>query len=131
MVGNKLTARLSLAFKKEFVMAKIFSVVPLELHPGVKGEDFVKFWLEEYAPLGQRLGWGSHVLKGDRGARVGQYAVIWEMPSVESRDQIVRGDGQLTEKGQRLLEPDFQALNTKLDTFVTGWPFADYIELGY
>jgi len=34
------------------------------------------------------------------------------------------------EEGQRLLEPDFQALNTKLDTFVTGWPFADYIEVG-
>jgi hypothetical protein len=32
-------------------MAKIFSVVPLELQPGVKGEDFVKFWIEEYAPL--------------------------------------------------------------------------------
>jgi hypothetical protein len=43
-------------FKKEFVMAKIFGVVPLELQPGVTGEDFVKFWLEEYAPLGQRIG---------------------------------------------------------------------------
>ena len=79
-----------LVFKKEFVMARIFGVVPLELQPGVTGEDFVKFWLEEYAPLGQRLGWESHVLKGDRGTRVGQYAVIWEMPSVESRDRIVR-----------------------------------------
>jgi hypothetical protein len=37
-------------------MAKLFSVVPLELQPGVSGEDFVKFWIEEYAPLGQRLG---------------------------------------------------------------------------
>ena len=112
-------------------MAKLFSVVPLELHPGIQGEDFVKFWLEEYAPLGQRLGWESHVLKGDRGERVGQYTVIWEMPSVESRDGIVRDDGELTEEGQRLLEPDFQILNKKLDTFVTGWPFADYIELGH
>ena len=112
-------------------MAKVFSVVPLELHPGVKGEDFVKFWIEEYAPLGQRLGWESHVLKGDNGERVGQYAVIWEMPSVESRDRIMQRDGQLTAEGQRLLEPDFQTLNKKLDTFVTGWPFADYIELGH
>ena len=112
-------------------MAKIFSVVPLELQPGVKGEDFVKFWLEEYALLGQRLGWESHVLKADRGVRVGQYAVIWEMPSVESRDRIVREDGQLTEEGKRLLEPDFQILNKKLDTFVTGWPDTNYIELGH
>jgi hypothetical protein len=34
-------------------MAKLFSIVPLELRPGVKGEEFVKFWLEEYGPLGQ------------------------------------------------------------------------------
>lgn len=112
-------------------MAKLFSVVPLELQPGVTGEDFVKFWLDEYAPLGQRLGWESHVLKADRGERVGQYAVIWEMPSVDSRDRIVQADGQLTEEGQRLLEPDFQVLNKKLDTFVTGWPYTAYIEFGH
>ncbi len=35
-------------------MAKIFSVTPLELRPGVSGEDFVRFWIEEYAPLGLR-----------------------------------------------------------------------------
>ena len=112
-------------------MAKVFGVVPLELRPGVKGEDFVKFWLEEYAPLGQRLGWESYVLKSDRGARVGQYAVIWEIPSVESRDRISLGKGQLTEEGQRLLEPEFQVLNKKLDTFVTGWPSVDYVEISH
>ncbi len=95
------------------------------------GEDFVKFWLEEYAPLGQRLGWESHVLKGDRGERVDQYAVIWEIPSLESRVQITCGKGQLTEEGKRLLKPDFQILNKKLDTFVTGWASTAYIELGH
>ena len=111
-------------------MAKIFSVVPLELQPGVSGEDFVKFWLEEYAPLGQRLCWESHVLKADSGERVDQYAVIWEIPSVEARDRITLGKGQLTEEGKRLLEPDFQTLNNKLNTFVTGWPSTAYVELG-
>ena len=37
-------------------MAKVFGVTPLELRPGVNGEDFAKFWIEEYAPLGVRLG---------------------------------------------------------------------------
>ena len=36
-------------------MAKVFGVTPLELLPGVNGEDFAKFWIEEYAPLGLRL----------------------------------------------------------------------------
>ena len=110
-------------------MAKFFSVVPLTLQPDVKGEDFVKFWLDEYAPLGQRLGWESHLLQGESGEREGQYAVIWEMSSVELRDRVVQSDGQLTEEGKRLLEPDFQILNKKLDTFVTGWPHTGYIEL--
>ena len=33
-------------------MAKIFIITPLELRPGVIGEDFVKFWIEELRPLG-------------------------------------------------------------------------------
>jgi hypothetical protein len=77
------------------------------------------------------LDWESHVLKADSGERVGQYAVIWEIPSVEARDRITLGKGQLTEEGKRLLEPDFQTLNQKLNTFVIGWPYTDYIELGH
>jgi hypothetical protein len=91
-------------------MAKVFIIIPLELLPGIKGEDFVKFWLEEFAPMGQKQGWTTHVLKADRGERVGKYAVIWEVPSVESRDRIVTSEG-LTAEGKRLLEPDFQTLN--------------------
>ncbi len=70
-------------------MAKVFGVTPMELRPGVSGEDFAKFWIEEYAPLGLRLGWTSHVLKADRGERAGKYAVIWEQPSVEERDRVL------------------------------------------
>ena len=89
-------------------MAKVYGVTPLNLHPGVKGEDFERFWLEEYAPLGQRLGWQSHILKGDQGERVGQYAVIWEIPSVESRDRVTPADGQFSEEGLRLLGPVYR-----------------------
>ncbi len=38
-------------------MAKIFSVVPLELRLGVRDEDFVRFWLEEFAlSVGEGVG---------------------------------------------------------------------------
>ena len=80
-------------------MAKVFGVTPLELLPGVNGEDFAKFWIEEYAPLGLRLGWISHILKADQGERAGKYAVIWEIASVEERDRFVSAPGQLTEEG--------------------------------
>ncbi len=112
-------------------MAKVFSVVPLELRPNIKGEDFEKFWLNEYGAQGLKVGWVSHLLKADRGERAGQYAVVWEMPSVESRNRIMGTDGHITEEGQRLLGPEFQVLGKKLDTFVTGWPYTHYIELGH
>jgi hypothetical protein len=111
-------------------MAKVFGVTPLELRPGVNGEDFAKFWIEEYAPLGVRVGWTSHVLKADRGERAGKYAVIWEQPSVESRDRVSPAQGQISEEGLRLLGPDWDALNAKLNTYITGWPNTSYVEIG-
>ena len=37
-------------------MAKIFSVVPLELRPGVQAKFFVRFRIAECTPLGLRMG---------------------------------------------------------------------------
>jgi hypothetical protein len=111
-------------------MAKVFVVVPLELHPGVNGEDFEKFWIEEYAPIGLRLGVIGRALKADRGERAGKYAMIWEWASVESRDRVFPPQGQISEEGLRLLGPDWEKLSKKLNTFITGWPNTDYVEIG-
>ncbi len=111
-------------------MAKVFGITPVELREGVKGEDFEKFWLDEYGPQGRVLGWTSHLLKADRGERAGKYAVMWELPSVESRDRIAPEPGRISEEGLRLLGPNFPKMNEKLDTFVAAWPDTDYVELG-
>lgn len=111
-------------------MAKIYDITPIKLRDGVKGEDFEAFWLNEYAPQGKILGWTSHLLKGDRGERANKYAVIWEMPTVETRDRIVLANGDITELGQQLLGPNFAKMNEKLDKFIEDWPHTSYIELG-
>jgi hypothetical protein len=111
-------------------MAKIYSVVPLELLPGVKGEDFERLWREEYAPLGLKLGWKSFVPKADRGERTGRYAVIWEVPSVASPDRYAQPAGGLSEEGLRALGPTFGPLGEKLDRLTRDWVFTDYVELG-
>ncbi len=110
-------------------MAKIFSVIPIELQDGVTGEAFEAFWQNEYAPQGDLLGWTSHLVKADRGERAGKYAVIWELPSVESRNRIIHETDGITEEGWKLLGPNFAKMNEKLDTYIKGWPFTDYIEL--
>jgi hypothetical protein len=113
----------------EIIMAKIFGFTPLELHPGVDEKEFIKFFVEQYAPLGARLGWKGYVLKADQGERAGMFAVIWEIPSVEQRDRFVLPD-KITEEGHRLLDPEFGEMNKKLGSYVKDWPFTDYIEQG-
>lgn len=119
-----------IATGNEVAMAKVFAVVPLELKPGVKEQDFIKFFVEEYAPFGTRIGWKGTVLKADRGERSGKLAVIWEMPSVENRDRVAPTPDQITEEGKRLLGPGFDEASSKLDTYVIGWPSTDYIAQG-
>ncbi len=109
-------------------MAKIFGVTPLELRPGVDEQEFVKFFNEQYAPLGARLGWKGYVLKADRGERAGKFAAIWEIQSVAQRNRFI--PDELTEEAVRLLGPEFDEMGKKLDTYVTGWPFTDYIVQG-
>jgi hypothetical protein len=68
------------------------------------------------------------VLKADRGVRDGKYAVIWEMPSVESRDRYAPPTG-FTEEALQILGPEFIAANAKLDTFVVDWPGTQYVDM--
>ena len=68
-------------------MDKVFGLATLELPPGVRGEEFERFWTDECAPLGAMLGLIGHVARGDRGERAGKYAIIWEIPSIEARDR--------------------------------------------
>ena len=111
-------------------MAKVFAFTPLELRPGVDEQEFVKFFNEQYTPFGARLGWQGYVLKADRGVRAGKFSAIWEIPSVEQRDRFNPNDDQLTKEADRLLGPEFDEINKKLDAYITGWPFTDYIVQG-
>ena len=53
-----------------------------------------------------------------------------EMPSVESRDRVTPTYGQVSEEGLRLLGPDWDKLNEKLDTLIAWLPNTDYVEIG-
>lgn len=69
-------------------MARIFGIHTLDLNPGVKGEDFEKFILEEFLPQVPVFeGWIPHLLKGERGTGIGRYLVLLEIESVAARDR--------------------------------------------
>jgi hypothetical protein len=108
-------------------MAKVYIIQMIELKPGVKEEDFEEFFLEEYAPLGPKIGWYPTLLKGDRGQRIGKYGAIWEVESVEARNRVATIEG-FTEEGFRLLGPEFQQKNEKYVTYVDQVNGTNYIE---
>ncbi len=61
-----------------------------------------------------------YLLKGNRGARQGQYVILTEFESVELRDRYFPSMGEASEEWQRLAAP-FTAELEQISTLTT-WP---------
>jgi hypothetical protein len=85
-------------------MARLFGLHEIELHSGVRPEDFERFVLEEVNRNQLFPGVATRVLKGDRGDRKGKYLLMVEFESIESRDRLFPTPGQASEEAQRYLE---------------------------
>jgi len=70
-------------------MSKVLFVHTIELHPGVKGDDFEKFVIEEVYPLTPEGG-ETLLLKGREGERVGKYALLVETESADVHNPVGR-----------------------------------------
>jgi hypothetical protein len=73
---------------KEAKMAKVYSLHSIALKAGASGPDFERFFREEIAPVPGPNGLTMRLLKGDRGDREGKYLVMFEVESVERRNQL-------------------------------------------
>jgi hypothetical protein len=121
-------------------MDKVYGMHEVELRSGVKGEDFEKFFREEYAPSFQPEGtWTVHLIKGDRGARADKYLVMYEIASVEERDRYVQASVTPSTAVQRELEPSpataaWQKIAEQWKKFAAKVPgiddiYTDYVEV--
>ena len=69
-------------------MARIREIAILELCPGVKAEDFEKYVRQELYPnVELPAGYEGYLLKGEDGARRGEYLWVYEIESEEARDK--------------------------------------------
>ena len=114
-------------------MAKVFGIHEVELRPGVTAEEFERFLTQEYIPGAAPLpaGWQVSYLKGNRGERVGKFAILFEIASVEDRDRLFTVGGEGSTEFQQWLQQQTaaqEALADKLSTFVTppGETYTDY-----
>jgi hypothetical protein len=102
-------------------MAKVYGIHPLELSPGVTGEAYEQFATGEGAALLHMFpGVKIALLKGDRGARAGKYAVIWEFDSVEARDAVFPPGQSQAQAAQQLPESVARLLE-KAAPLASGW----------
>ena len=115
-------------------MARVHGVHEITLRPGVSGEEFERFFIEEVLPAPQPAGTRLHLWKGDRGERAGQYALIIELDSVEARDRYFPTPGNMSEEAQRVYGEQ-QALFEKWGSLGTlpeeeGTVYTDYVTIG-
>jgi len=109
-------------------MAKVFSLHQFELKSGVKPEEFEQAVLAEIAKAPDLPGWKGSLAKSDRGNQVGSYLVIWEIESVERRDEVIPAPGQPSEEARRWLDATATLWQT-LREMATGAGFTDYVVL--
>jgi hypothetical protein len=69
-------------------MAKVYSLHMIALKAGASGPDFERFFHEEVEPGPKLSGMAMRLLKGDRGDRDGKYLLMFEIESIERRDQL-------------------------------------------
>jgi hypothetical protein len=87
-------------------MPTVYGLHEIELQPGVEPEEYERFFAEEaeeIAPSPMVPGWKVHLLKGERGARVGKFLVLLEIESVEARDWYFPNPGEESEEVTRFL----------------------------
>ena len=116
-------------------MTKVYGMHDINLHPGVQGEDFEQFFRERVASMPLYPGWRWRLLKGEKGAKVGQYMLLFEIESIEARDRFAPPSGEMSQAAAQHLEAHketFSSVNEQWATF-TATPlgqsptFTDYI----
>lgn len=69
-------------------MSKVYSLHAIALKAGVSGADFEQFFCDAASQIKPLPGMSMRLLKGDRGDRKGQYAVMFEFDSEPRRTEL-------------------------------------------
>jgi len=89
-------------------MAKVYGIHVVELSEGITPEFFERFVAEQFLPslpLDKTPGVRASLLKGDRGARAGQYVFLFEFDNVETRDRYFPEQLRISPELAELIAP--------------------------
>jgi hypothetical protein len=104
-----------------------------KLKPNVNAEEFEIFISEKLAPMFNKIeGQTFHLMKGDKGAHIGEYAFVYLYESVEARNSIYPPDGGISEELMEIFEsPEALLIWEELGTFLekTEKNSTDYVRI--
>ncbi len=84
--------------KTNLLTTEIYAVHDVELNADVDTKEFETFVIDNMAPIFNKMkGQRFYLVKGDRGIRTGQYAIVLTFESIEDRDRIYPPSGEYTE----------------------------------
>jgi hypothetical protein len=107
-------------------MPKIVSIHRHTLRPGVEGKALEDFFHAVMVPMPMAEGWTMSLLKCDRGEYAGQYAIIYEIESLEARARYFPESGQASAETEELF-PLQGDIWQRLAQLAEGGPFCDYV----
>ena len=111
-------------------MGKIVGQHPLELKSGADGAELERLIREQIAPLYAQLRQTMYLMKGDRGARVGQYVLVIEIESAAERDRIypyVDGELAIPDDVMKVFDQGGAAWDN-LNALVVAFPSPEYTD---
>jgi len=92
----------------EMPMSKVYGVHVVELNEGITPEFFERFVIEEFLPalpLNRTPGVRASILKGERGARIGEYLFLFEFDSIEVRNRYFPEQFRISQELADLIAP--------------------------
>jgi hypothetical protein len=113
-------------------MARVWGVHEIELVPGTDPDDFER---AAAAVVGAASpdGWRSRIMKGERGPRSGQYLLLFEIDSLQQRDQFYPAEGVASDEANAEFDrahPEAAAAWDRLAAMIVDLSDAtDYLEI--
>ena len=112
---------------------KVLGIHHCTLKQGVDPQEFERFVVEEYfSPEIELPGWHGMLVKGERGANVGQYIIVYEINSVFTRNYFVPEPSIQSEEAKAIIEKwggSWAQLQKRVSEMAEISEYTDYVAL--
>ena len=96
----------------------VFGIEYYKLKPNVSTQEFEIFISDKFAPSFNKIeGQTFHLMKGDRGVHIGDYAFVYLYESLDARNRIYPPSGGISEEAEKIFE-NMGLIWEELDTFL-------------